>query len=206
MVCSAGYVPARVCEIGPAWERPKTIPIGQPHEDIFFQAHSAALLLSARRYSLHQKSPRGNKVLTQAFTRISGSMGSLSLPPLPERIVISRFSKSTSLIRRHMHSIKRMPVPYRRLAIRACLPDIWLNNDFTSVCVNTVGRRGKRVGRCTCSIQGKSISRTCLYRNKIAQSACLCVDAHGVHSSGMTKIPLLPRCPLLPDAAGRGIE
>ena len=79
---------------------------------------------------------------TSSCSRIdSGSIVVRSLSPLPLQTVIVPRVKSTPLMRRRTHSIRRMPVPYNCRAISLCVPYMWASSRFTSSRVSTVGRR-----------------------------------------------------------------
>jgi hypothetical protein len=79
--------------------------------------------------------------------------------------------KSTSFTRRRRHSIRRIPVPYNRLAINHARPSMPASRRCTSLVETTVGKRRPRRARATSSIQGKSTANTLRYRNSKADKA-----------------------------------
>ena len=85
--------------------------------------------------------------------------------------MISLRRKSTSFTRKRTHSIKRIPVPYIRLAINHSRPCSRANNCSTSGTDNTTGKRCGRFARITFSIHGNFWPNTSRYKNKIADKA-----------------------------------
>ncbi len=75
----------------------------------------------------------------RSFLRLTGSIVTRSLPPLPSRTVISLRAKSISFTRKCRHSINRSPAPYISKAINLLSPVTCPSTAFTSSRVNTTG-------------------------------------------------------------------
>ena len=101
-----------------------------------------------------------NICVRSAGTNDFGSMTTRSLPPFASRTMMTLRSKSTSLIRRRMPSMSRMPVPYSKRANSAVCPFMFAKTQATSSLVRTLGMRRLCAGRLMSFSHGRSMNST----------------------------------------------